>query len=70
MDIIFKPKITKGLNSVKNKIHIMVLILCNLSDHALNLYHVLGQISQSVSKFLIRHKKCTMGNNSIKLQVE
>ena len=35
-----------GLNSVKDVIHLMVLILCDSSDHALYLYQVLGKYLQ------------------------
>ena len=47
-------KITKGHNSVKNVIQVMVFILNTSSDHPLYLYQVFKWT-----------QKCTKGNNSI-----
>ena len=47
-------QITKGHNSVKNVIQVVVLILYTSSDYPL--YFI---------KFLSGHKKCTKGNKSI-----
>ena len=51
----FQLKITKGHNSVKNLIQVMVLVLYTSSDPPLYLYQV----------FKWTHKKCTKGNNSV-----
>ena len=50
----FQLKITKGHNSVKNVIQVMVLILYTSSDHPLYLYQVFKWT-----------QKCTKENNSL-----
>ena len=47
-------KISKGHNSMKND-GVMVLVFCTLSDNALYLYQVSGNIYLRVSEFLSRH---------------
>ena len=55
MDTISTVKIPKGHNSAKNVDGVMVLVFCTLSDNALYLYQVSGNIYLRVSEFLSGH---------------